>query len=67
MEVELGSRSQLDCLLLHVPTAGLSDSVFVTLFRTVVGRAKSGVHKLFHSGRVPIALTYIVLGVCRSE
>ena len=46
-EVELGSRSQLDCLLLQVLTAGLLDSVFVTdLLHTAVERASRRVHKL---------------------
>ena len=35
-EMELGFYSELDCLLLQVPTADLSDSVFVTLFCTPV-------------------------------
>ena len=36
MEVELGCHGELDCLLLQVPTAGLMDFVFVTLFHTAV-------------------------------
>ena len=31
-EMELGSHSELNCLLFQVPTAGLSDFVKVTLF-----------------------------------
>ena len=31
-EMELGSHSELDSFLLQVSTAGLSDSLFVTLF-----------------------------------
>ena len=43
-EVKLGSHSQLDCLLLQVPTAGLLDSVI--LLHTAVERASCRVHKL---------------------
>ena len=62
-EVELGSHSELDCLLLQIPTAGLLDSVFVTLFHTAVERANCGVYKLLCTGRVPTSLTFIVLVV----
>ena len=47
--VELGFHSQLNCLLLQVPTAGFPDSVFVALFRTIVERADCGVHKLLRT------------------
>ena len=62
MEVQ-GSQSELDCLLLQVLTAGLSDSVFVALFCAAVERASCGVHKLLCSGGVPTSLTFIVLVV----
>ena len=62
MEVQ-GSQSKLDCLLLQVLTAGLSDSVFVALFCAAVERASCGVHKLLCSGGVPTSLTFIVLVV----
>ena len=37
----------------------ISDSVFVTLFRTAVERAISGVHKLLGTGGVPASLTLL--------
>ena len=57
-EVELGSHSELDCLLFQVPAAGVSDSVFVTLSRAAVETASCGVRKLLRTGGVPTSLTY---------
>ena len=54
---ELGCHGELGCLLLQVPTAGLSDSVFVTLFRTAIERAHCGVRKLLRTGEAPTSLT----------
>jgi len=62
-EVELGSHSELDYLLLQIPTPGLSDSVFVTLFCTAVEKASCRVHKLLCNGGVPTYFTFIVLVV----
>ena len=77
MEVEPGSRSELDrCLLLQVPTAGCLDSVFVTLCRTAVERASCGGHcdNLLRTGGVSTSLIFIVMsaadglfGLYRSE
>ena len=50
-EVELGFHSEWGCLLLHVPTAGPSDSVI--LFHTAVERARCRLHKLLHTGGSP--------------
>ena len=47
--MELGSHSELDCNLLQLSTAGLSDSVFVT----AVKRTSCGVLKLLRTGGVP--------------
>ena len=59
----LGSYSELDCPLLQVPIAGLSDTVFVTLFRTTVERGSCGEHKLLRTGGVSTSLTFIVLAM----
>ena len=60
--MELGCHRVLDCPLLHIPTSGCLDSVFVTLVRTAVERASCRVHKLLRTGGVP-TLTFIVLAV----
>ena len=52
-EVELGSHSEMGCLLLQVSTVGFSGSVFETLFRTAVERASCGIHKVLCSRGVP--------------
>ena len=46
-EVELDSHSRMDCLAAELfLNSCFSDIVFVTLFRTAVETAISGVHKL---------------------
>ena len=46
-EVELGPHSRMDCLAAELfLNSCFSDTVFVTLFRTAVGTAISGAHKL---------------------
>ena len=58
-EMEQGCHSELDSFLLQVSTAGLSDSVFVTLLGTAVERASCGIHKLLRTGGVPTSLTLL--------
>ena len=56
--MELGSHSWMGCLAakLFIDSC-FSDAVFVTLFRTAVETAISGVHKLLRIGGVPTSLT----------
>ena len=59
-DVELGSHSWMDCLAAELfLSSGFLDIVFVTLFRTAVEAAVSGVHKLVHTGGVPTSLTLL--------
>ena len=59
-EVEVGCHSELDYRLLHVPTAGPSYSVFVTLFRTAAeGARRTCIHRLFRTA----SLAYFGLAV----
>ena len=60
-EAELGSHSELDCLLLPVSTAGFSDSVFETLFQTAVERASCGVPKVLCARGVSTSLEKNIL------
>ena len=56
--MELGSHSWMDCLAakLFLNSCFSADTVFVTLFRTAVETAVSGVHRLLRTGGVLIAL-----------
>ena len=59
-EVELDSQSRVDRLASNLFLSScFLDTVFVTLLRTVLQTAISGVHKLLGSGRVPTSLTLL--------
>ena len=63
-EVEVGCHSVLDYRLLQVPTAGLSYSVLVTLFRTAVEGARcTCIHRLLRTAGFPASLACIGLAV----
>ena len=53
--------------MLQVPTAGPSDSVFVTLLRTAVGRASCGVHQLRRFNTGVLAVADCLFGLYGSE
>ena len=60
--MELDSHSWMDCLAAESSrNSCFSDTVFVTLLRTAVETAISGVHKLLRTGGVPTSLTLIVV------
>ena len=59
-EVELDSHSWIDCLVAELfLNSCFFDAVFVTLFRTAVETAVSGVRNLLRTSGVPTSLTVL--------